>query len=78
MASATSELLVELYEIDDEDDAKERLEEIKESVSEAMNELKKTAEKFEAKVRGDEEAQEALLRIEKRFRRLATLARLVD
>jgi DNA repair ATPase RecN len=78
IASAASELLVELYEIDDEGDAKERLQEIKDTVEEAMNEFKKTAMKFDAKVRGDEDAREAMQRIEKRFQRLYNLARLLD
>lgn len=73
IAASASDLMVEVYGIEDEDEAKERLTEVKNTLEEAMDELKKTAQKFQVKARANEDARAAMARIQKRLERFGRL-----
>jgi hypothetical protein len=70
ITALVTNLFVELYEIDDADDVRDRLKEVEEKLKGPMESLQKTWAEFERKARSDKDAQKEMQRIQEKLTRL--------
>jgi len=70
ITALVTDLFVELYEIDDSDDVRDRLKEVEEALKGPMESLQKTWAEFERKARTDKDAQKEMERIQQKLARL--------